>query len=90
MPRYKNKVGKIIELPNLSGKEMRSLKLRRVITIGEHGDTKAMKDTARKARKRAGGMIKKPKKRTGAKLAVRPANSQPRVKKGITSNKRIK
>ena len=58
MPRYKTKVGKIIELPQLSGKEMRALKLRRVITIGEHGDTKAMMDKARKARKKKGGVIK--------------------------------
>ena len=56
MPRYKNKVGKIIELPQLSGKEMRALKLRRVITVGDI-------ESAGKRKKKAGGMVKTPKKK---------------------------
>tara|TARA_R100000353_G_C6448077_1_gene180452 strand:- start:508 stop:732 length:225 start_codon:yes stop_codon:yes gene_type:complete len=54
MPRYKTKVGKIIELPELSGKEMRALKLRRSVTVSEL----EKEAKARKARKKAGGVIK--------------------------------
>jgi len=51
MPRYKNKVGKIIELPKLSGKEARALGLRSVITVKDIED-------AGKRGKKAGGVIK--------------------------------
>ena len=54
MPRYKTKVGKIIELPELSGKEMRALKLRRSVTVSEL----EKEAKARKTRKKAGGVIK--------------------------------
>ena len=87
MPRYKNKVGKIIELPNLSGKEIRALGLRRVITVKDI-------ESAGKRNKQAGGMVRKPKKRIGVRpkptKPPRPSNSQPIVRKGTTSNKKAK
>ena len=52
MPRYRNKVGKIIELPKLTGKETRALGLRRVITVKDI-------ESAGKRNKRAGGVVKK-------------------------------
>jgi hypothetical protein len=51
MPKYKNKVGKIIELPKLSGKEARALGLRSVITVKDI-------EAAGKRKKKAGGVIK--------------------------------
>lgn len=51
MPKYKNKVGKIIELPKLSGKEARALGLRSVITVKDI-------EAAGKRKKQAGGVIK--------------------------------
>ena len=60
MPKYKNKVGKLIELPKLSGKERRALGLRSVITVKDI-------EAAGKRKKQAGGMVKAPKK----KLATR-------------------
>jgi|TARA_B100000073_G_C23624447_1_gene529910 hypothetical protein len=51
MPKYKNKVGKIIELPELSGKERKALGLRSVITVKDIED-------AGKRKKKAGGVIK--------------------------------
>ena len=56
MPKYKNKVGKIIELPKLSGKEARALGLRSVITVKDI-------EAAGKRKKQAGGMVKAPKKK---------------------------
>ena len=50
MPKYKNKVGKIIELPKLSGKEARALGLRSVITVKDIED-------AGKKKKQVGGII---------------------------------
>jgi hypothetical protein len=54
MPRYKTKVGKIIELPELSGKEMRALKLRRSVTVSEL----EQEAKAKKGGKKTGGVIK--------------------------------
>jgi hypothetical protein len=84
MPSYKKKDGTVVKftkpVPRITQKMLGLRPARKIIKTSDIG----------KKGKKAGGMIKKPKKRTGAKLAVRPANSQPIVKKGTTSKKKAK
>tara|TARA_R100001463_G_scaffold131556_1_gene191655 strand:+ start:133 stop:912 length:780 start_codon:yes stop_codon:yes gene_type:complete len=77
MPRYKNKVGKIIELPKLSGKEARALGLRSVITVKDIED-------AGKRKKQVGGIIN----RQG--IAVRGGTSRDAKRKPKTKKEGFK
>ena len=58
MPRYKNKVGKIIELPKLSGKEIRALGLRSVITVEDIEKAGKKKKVGGVIKMRGGGLAK--------------------------------